>query len=105
MQEVEKIVNQVLEVLDKFDNALDIALWVYMTIFLRSVKKSVCSPTVETKAESDVQKQVNARKAEKLEIMKKGIDLYYSGKKVEEMTAQEQELFQKTSEFLNGGKA
>lgn len=102
MQEVEKVIDTVLNFLNDYDKPLDIVLAVLATLYLRSIKLNVKSNSPTVVPEKKIEKQVRANKSEYSEEFKKGLELYYSGKPREEMTEQEQVLFDKTSEFLGG---
>lgn len=103
MQEVEKVIDTVLNFVTNYEKPLDIVLAVLATLYLRSIKANVKSnsPTVVPEAKK-IEKQERVKKSEFSEAFKKGLELYYSGKPREEMTEEEQVLFDKTSEFLGG---
>lgn len=103
MQEVEKVIDTVLNFLNEYDKPMDIVLAVLATLYLRSIKHNFKSnsPTDVSK-KSNVNKAVRLAKVEYEGEFKKGLELYYSGKSREEMTEEEQVLFDKTSEFLGG---
>ena len=107
MQEIEKVIDTVMTVLNDYERPLDVLLAVFAAWYLRRISnnlkiinKSSESPTVSAPAEK--KGTVRCNKNGFSEEFKRGIELFYSDKKEEDMTEEEKDLFNRVAAFLEG---
>ena len=109
MQEIEKVIDTVMTVLNDYERPLDVLLAVFAAWYLRRISKNLKiinkaseSPTVS--APTEKKESVRCSKNGFSEEFKRGLELFYSDKKEEDMTEEERELFNRIASFVEGRK-
>lgn len=103
IQETSAVINSILASLDKFERPLEILLITAILLLDRHIKQNTqaISPTVSTPTTSS-SKTSTKRKKEYEAEMKQALELYFSGKPLNEMTDEEKSLYDKASAYFGG---
>lgn len=112
--EVMQTVDQIVAILDKFERPIEIALVIVLFMLNRNVKRTSnfspsTGPADDTSAikvaKQDIKAQERSKQSRKNQLekeMKAALDVYFSDKSYEDMTEDEQALYDKAAAYLGG---
>lgn len=111
--EMMQTVDQIVAILDKFEKPIEIALVVVLVMLNRNVKRTslatspapVDTKAAEKEAKEEAKAQEKSKQARKNSLekeMKSALDVYFSDKAYEDMTEDEQVLYDKAAAYLGG---
>ena len=113
MTEIMQTVDSIIEVLDKFERPIEIALVVVLYMLSRKVDKNTAAmspapsatmPVVDIKAQKAAEKAEEKAKAQRQKDlqaeMNKALEVYFSGKATDEMTEEEYTLYKRAVRYF-----
>lgn len=108
MQEIKEVIETLKEIIGEYNNVIDLAVLAVLLLVYRKIRSAVAAlPTVaaakEEKTAAKEQKKADSARAKQLrEEFADALELVYSGKKEDELTAEDKAKIKKVYGFLKG---